>query len=448
MEDKDKIDNTVEKGDTKEFFIQDVLLQEADESLPAINDVLYETDIFNQDLSEKDIYGQDKSVDMEGEIVKDISSLFAEQTDSEYSSENKANDTKSSKTLIIISTILGVLILIVLFLVATKPGRKIILGIAASYVESKVVYDDGSNQDIIDIEDDIDITEDDVNNQDLNIISDDDIDLNTDDIEVAEIKEIINILILGEETIESGTSRGRTDLIMIASVNVVNKSYTLISLMRDMYVSIPGHQDNKLNAAYQIGGIQLLYETIEKNFKLNLDGYCLVRFDDFETIIDKLGGLNLMLSSKEAQYLKTTNYISNPNFRNVSAGIQLMNGNQVLGYCRVRHVPTSYEADDFGRTKRHRIVINAISEKIKEMDYINLLKLLNSVLPYITTDLDSSEIADYMETVLEIGITPFIELRIPAEGTYESGYVRQMYVLLPNLADNINLIHNTISGIY
>ena len=82
--------------------------------------------------------------------------------------------------------------------------------------------------------------------------------------------------------------------------------------MRDLLVEIPNHPDNKLNAAYQIGGIPLLYETIEHNFDLKIDGYCLVGFDDFESIIDLLGGIDISLTSAEANYLRKTNYISNP----------------------------------------------------------------------------------------------------------------------------------------
>ena len=122
----------------------------------------------------------------------------------------------------------------------------------------------------------------------------------------------INVLLLGEEAIGSGTSRGRTDLIMIATMNTKTKELKLTSLMRDMLVRIPGYQENKLNSAYQRGGVPLLYETIALNFDIKLDGCMLVNFDNFERIIDRLGGLEITLTGAESRYLNRTNYISKP----------------------------------------------------------------------------------------------------------------------------------------
>ena len=115
--------------------------------------------------------------------------------------------------------------------------------------------------------------------------------------------------------------------------NTYDNTIKLTSILRDTLVDLPGYSQNKINAAYAKGGADYLIEVIEKNFKIQIDGYASVDFDSFEDIVDSLGGVEIELSQKEADYLNTTNYISDPANRNVVAGLQVLNGNQVVGYC-------------------------------------------------------------------------------------------------------------------
>ena len=139
--------------------------------------------------------------------------------------------------------------------------------------------------------------------------------------------------------------------------------------MRDMYVEIPGHGHNKLNAAYAFGGVELLYQTIAKNFGIKIDNYCVVDFSTFEKVINKVGGVEISLEEKEAKYLNTTNYISKKKYRNVKVGKQTLNGNQALGYARVRYVVSKKYGDgDFGRTGRQRAVLQAALNKVLQAE--------------------------------------------------------------------------------
>ena len=106
---------------------------------------------------------------------------------------------------------------------------------------------------------------------------------------VMQSKDVINILVCGEEAIGGG--RGRTDSIMIATVNRKDGALRLTSIMRDTYVQIPGFSDNKINAAYHNGGMKTLIKTIHKNFGVDVDGYVLVNFDSFQQVIEALGAL-------------------------------------------------------------------------------------------------------------------------------------------------------------
>lgn len=260
-------------------------------------------------------------------------------------------------------------------------------------------------------------------------------------------QDVINVLLVGEEAMAEGVSRGRSDSMMIATINRKQKSLKLTSLMRDMYVAIPGYSDNKLNAAYHNGGMPLLKETIETNFDIQLDGSVLVRFDDFEKIIDRLGGVNITLSSSEAAYLKRTNYISNKAYRNVVAGPQVLNGNQALGYSRVRYVKTDKESDDFGRTSRQRTVLKAIFDKYRSKSLPELASIMYDILPLVTTDINKATIMDYLSTVVTIGMPELETLRIPVDNAYKGVKVRGMSVLLPNtLQTNIDALHEFIFG--
>ena len=89
-----------------------------------------------------------------------------------------------------------------------------------------------------------------------------------------------------------------------------DKTLKLTSLLRDSYVEIPGYKANKLNSAYSKGGVDLLIETIEKNYKIHIDGYASVNFEAFEKLVDMLGGVTIELGKEEAAYLNKTNYIS------------------------------------------------------------------------------------------------------------------------------------------
>ena len=261
---------------------------------------------------------------------------------------------------------------------------------------------------------------------------------------------VVNILLLGEEKIDSGNARGRTDLIMIATLDTEQRTVKLTSIMRDILVAIPGHSDDRINSVYGKGGIELLKEVIALNFEIVLDGYMLVGFESFEEIINKLDGVTIELSAQEAEYLNTTNYISNPIYRNVSPGVNKMNGNQALGYCRVRHVPTIDNVyADFGRTSRQRVVLNAIFEKMKSKNLFQLAIIANSCLPLVETDLSASQISDYMEKAVESKITSFVQFRIPVNGTFTDATYNGITDLIQiNFPENIKALHEFIFGDY
>lgn len=336
------------------------------------------------------------------------------------------------------------------FLGFTKPGTSLLMGMGLNLSGS--LWESMTNNfgDSTDVLEDVDYLDDDDLNSDAPEVDPSTIVWPDHPGDGRQEEGVYNILLLGEEQIGMGDGRGRTDVIVVATLNTNEKTVKLTSLMRDMLVQIPGYKDNKLNTAYEKGGLDLLYETIALNFDIRLDGCVMVNFSNFEKIIDALGGLDLTLTAGEARYLNRTNYISDPSNRTVVEGTQHMNGNQVLGYARVRKISTiTGNNNDYGRTDRHRIVLNAIFEKCKTKSKTDLLAMMVQFLPMITTDINSNNFKMLLNSFLDMGgSTENIEqLRIPANGTFEDNIrVRGMSVLIPDLEANIKVLHGFIFG--
>jgi LCP family protein required for cell wall assembly len=261
-------------------------------------------------------------------------------------------------------------------------------------------------------------------------------------------EDVINILLVGEEDLgEEENGRGRTDCMIIATISKKEKALKLTSLMRDMYVQIPGYSDNKLNAAYRNGGMSLLEETIELNFGVAVDGYVLVDFDAFEDVIDALGGVEIKLSEIEAKYLNTHNYISKKKYRTVKAGKQVLNGNQARGYTRIRYVKTANGlTDDWGRNYRQRKVLKAIFKKYKSKSAVELVAMLPDILKLVTTDLTKKDMMGYIGTVLTINAEKLETMSIPVKGSFSLPYINGMSVILPKLETNQVELHKFLFG--
>lgn len=128
--------------------------------------------------------------------------------------------------------------------------------------------------------------------------------------ELMENKKVFNILLIGCDAREEG-GRGRSDSIILLSINKESEQLIVTSIMRDIYVEIPGHGNNRINAAYAYGGADLLVETVEKNFKIQIDRYASVDFFVFMDIVDQMGGVELEISDEE--FLVANAYINELN---------------------------------------------------------------------------------------------------------------------------------------
>lgn len=202
-----------------------------------------------------------------------------------------------------------------------------------------------------------------------------------------------NILFIGSD---EGTvdTHGRSDSMILITIDRDNKKIKATSFMRDMLVTIPGVGDHNLNNAYAYGGSELLVKTFNYNFGLDIKDFVKVDFKTFIKIIDKLGGIDIDVHSNEVQvtntYIRTLNRSNNASAPELSgAGMQNLNGIQTLAYSRNRYV-----GSDYGRSNRQRKVLQSITTKFSRLDYVEVVKFLVDVLPEVTTSLDVAEISD------------------------------------------------------
>ncbi len=192
---------------------------------------------------------------------------------------------------------------------------------------------------------------------------------------------VSNILLLGVDG--NAESSSRSDTMILVSVDFAHMKIKLTSFLRDSWVEIPSRgKKGKLNSACSHGGPQLVVDTIEYNFGVDIDHYVMVDFDMFTQIIDSLGGVNVEVTKKEAKF------INNTTRQKVESGESVhLNGEEALVYCRIRKLDT-----DYMRTYRQRKVITALIEQAKTAGISKLIQTMNDVFPLIQTDMSAAEI--------------------------------------------------------
>ncbi|MBQ7065354.1 MAG: LCP family protein [Lachnospiraceae bacterium] len=260
---------------------------------------------------------------------------------------------------------------------------------------------------------------------------------------------VINILLIGNDSRENGED-GRSDAMILVSISDKTKTVTMTSLLRDMYVEIPGYEGNRLNAAYSYGGPELLMQTIEQNFDIPVHRYALVNFQAFAGLVDAVGGVDLELTSEEVQYvngyLVEYNMLENrpegTDYLDTSlSGMIHLNGPQALAYTRNRYIGT-----DFGRTERQRKVLEAVMKKMPATLATNSSELIDELFPNLTTNLTQGECFNLSLNASKLLTYEQVQQAIPAEGTYSNATIRSMSVLEVDFEANKKILKETIYG--
>ncbi len=228
-------------------------------------------------------------------------------------------------------------------------------------------------------------------------------------------KNVINVLLIGAD---KKSNSGNTDVMMVVSVNRKTKQLKLVSFLRDSYLYIEGKKSSyctKLNAAYSMGGPETLIQTIENNYKIDIDNYVMVNFKSFEKIIDAMGGITVDVKKYEADYNYKKFKIHLPYGDNVK-----LNGEEALCFVRIR----GCDADgDVSRTRRQRQVINAMLDRVMNSSISELNKYINVLLPYVDTGYSKSQIVSLGIKALAGGWAKYerTQLQMPPEDCRTSG---------------------------
>lgn len=251
-----------------------------------------------------------------------------------------------------------------------------------------------------------------------------------------------NILLIGIDAREADED-SRSDTMMLVTIDNTNGQIKLTSFLRDSYVEIAGKNWNeKLNAAYFRGGVQMLVDTLELNFKVDIPYYMLVNFEIFTTIVDELGGINVDVTERESEYVKNS---KRPNIPvEIPAGEEvLLDGEQALWYARIRKLDS-----DFMRTQRQRKVITAMVDKALSKDLGELISLAEAVIPLVKTNLTSDEILGLGIGALKNKAFAYdiVQHQVPADGTWSSRNISNVgSSLVMDMDENTRLLHSFLS---
>ena len=261
---------------------------------------------------------------------------------------------------------------------------------------------------------------------------------------IDKVNELQHILLLGIDA-RPGQTTGRSDSMIILTVDTNNQKIKLMSLMRDIIVAIPGRENNSLNAAYVFGGADLLLQTIEENFGIHIEHYVGVNFSLLADLIDQIGGLTLTVESE--YYMDRINAVIKEDNKVLGidvndglltqAGEQLMTGKQAQAYARYRYGTSD---GDLGRTARQREVITKIFHRLTEMSLVELSALALANVDKVVTNLTLQDMMLLAPAMLSLKDAEIEELRIPLDNGYKFQTVRGMSVIVPDRTKTMEAI--------
>lgn len=238
----------------------------------------------------------------------------------------------------------------------------------------------------------------------------------------------LNLVIFGIDQQDSDI--GRSDVIMIVSIDNKNQKIKLSSILRDTYVNIPGRGMDKLNHAYAFGGPQLSISTINSNFDLDIKDFIAVDFSGMEKIVDRVGGVDINVMPEEVSRIKGL----------TQAGVQHLNGVQAVDYMRIRRVGNG----DFQRTERQRSVLTEVIYKLQATGPTEMPGLVDEIFPLISTSFSKKDILDIGAATFAANIQSVEKARFPIDSASHGDMINGIYYLVADLKVNTAVMHDFI----
>lgn len=250
-----------------------------------------------------------------------------------------------------------------------------------------------------------------------------------------------------------GIDGGRSDTIIIASINQTDHTIKLVSIPRDTYVSVEGHGKTKINHAYAYGKEQLALKTINSNFGLNISEYVTINFKGLINIINKIGGIQLEITKAEMdyinQYVSDSYKLTGRTVQKLSSyGKVTLTGEQALTHARNRTI-----GNDFYREERQRDVITAVMNKVSKMSITRIWGLSDSILSEVKTNLDITECMGLLTNALGNSseyMSNIISKQIPSEekgnGSGKGQMIDGIYYFVSDLDEASTAFKKAIYG--
>lgn len=268
--------------------------------------------------------------------------------------------------------------------------------------------------------------------------------------DIKEYKMIENILLIGLDGTNDKFPK-RSDTMIILTIDKLNKSLKLTSLARDTLVKIPGRGEEKLTHAYAYGQEELLMQTINENFDLDIKDYAVVNFKSFIDIVDIIGGVDINVNEKEIYHLneviKECYGVNHEDTKNIeyitSSGNHNLNGYQALAYARIRKLDTIYKRDE-----RQRLILTNIAHKLSDVSISKYLQIAKSILRHIKVNIAFNKIIDLAFIAHELASYDISQLEFPISEYREEGRIGEKgtYVVKWDKNKNIELLHQFIYG--
>jgi polyisoprenyl-teichoic acid--peptidoglycan teichoic acid transferase len=243
---------------------------------------------------------------------------------------------------------------------------------------------------------------------------------------------VYNILLIGTDN-RGEEVNGRSDAMIIFSINKKTKKIHLVSLMRGLYVNIPGRGWSMLNNSFSYGGTKLLRQTIEDNLRVRINDYLLINFSSFTQAIDLVGGVEIELTESEADTLNTELGLA------LTAGNIRLDGGTSLAYTRIRHLDSDYR-----RTGRQRKVIESLIYQMRGLDAVQLDQTARQLLPLVKTNLSSTKVISLTLDLLKYRDYPISQLMLPIDDSFSTIIVRNIQMVQFDFQDNIAALHQIL----
>ena len=255
----------------------------------------------------------------------------------------------------------------------------------------------------------------------------------------------VNILLLGTD-VKYTNAYGRSDSMIVLSVNLAERKAKLTSFMRDIWVSMNGRtKTGKLNSACALGGPALTMSTINQYFGLNLQYYALVNLSSMAEVIDILGGLDLNVTEAERDALNKglfnlSSMSGMEKLEEYGSGVHL-NGNQATAYARIRKIDSDYK-----RTQRQRYVLTEIAKRLQKESAGTIVGVVMKLLENVETNMNMTQLMTIAYAGMQMNMDEIEQFRIPADNTFKSGTFDGVWCIRPDFNANKMLLQQFIYG--